>query len=90
MKSQHLISSLIPVYDALCNFCVNGSWTGDIYAIRKAIPSVRDGNILNRQLNSLQARGWLTFTCVKRSHKSLLWTVTITQRGMEDGREATL
>ncbi len=84
MKSQRLIESLIPIYDAFCKLCANGTWTGDIYAIRKALPSVRDGAILNKQLNSLQARGWLTFTYTKRSHKSIIWTVTITQRGSED------
>jgi len=83
MKSQRLIESLTPIYDAFCNLCPTGTWTGDIYAIRKALPSARDGSIIIRQLESLQTRGYLTFTYKKLSHKSIIWTVTITQSRSE-------
>lgn len=78
---QGLIPSLEPFYNAfeqLCKKSQDGVWTGDIYAIRKALAShgVHDRNVTIR-LNSLQLRGMLTVATQKLSHKKVIWTVKL-------------
>jgi hypothetical protein len=77
-----LIPSLEPFYRVFERLCgSSGTWTGDIFAIRKAFRQVgvplRDGTVATNRLNSLYRRGMLTYTTEKRSHKVTIWTVTI-------------
>ncbi len=83
---MNLITSLEPTYAIFYRLClVTGSWSGDIYALRKHFfPTPIDGQSITRQLTALQRRELLTFTAQKLSHKRIIWTVTLTQpRGSE-------
>ena len=77
---QALIPSLEPMYEALCLLCKErDTWTGDIYAIRKALgEEIRTDHVRNK-LTALQRRGMLTFSSTKERHKRIVWTVTLTQ-----------
>lgn len=82
--TRMLIASLKPIYDTFARLCQEtGTWQGDIYQLRKAFSSKTvQGDIITRQLESLQRRGLLTFTAEKRSHKAYYWTVTLHKRGV--------
>lgn len=76
---QGLIPSLTPMYEAVVLLCGGKTWTGDIFAIRRALGQNVDGQRVTQQLTSLQRRGMLTFTYEKQSHKRITWTITLTQ-----------
>lgn len=74
-----LIPSLAPFYEAFLRLCgESGTWTGDIYHIRKALRDPQaEGSIVTKRLTSLERRGMLTFTREKPRHKRIVWTVTV-------------
>lgn len=53
---QGLIPSLEPMYGALCLLCkTRDTWTGDIYAIRKALGQEIRTDSVNNKLTALNA-----------------------------------